>query len=155
MEQLNLEYIIQNQDTKSTFRKITDLYFAPKSFEKDGRVYEFLGVKYAQRIVMATAGKLRRKKDEGCPSNYFIGKNPHLESLMIFERGTRFNETTHAPVVLLETCCLAATLSQENMNYTSVGVITGALILNFYLTILQRYNRARVYNVIEKMKNKS
>ena len=133
-------------------RKITDVYFKPKPFEKSGKLYEALGVKYVQKVVMATAGRRARKKLlDGKPSPFLIGKILDLESLETFERRTRFNEFMHAPVLLYFFFELVTDFSRDPYEYFFILVFA---LLNAPLVMLQRYNRARVEKVIEKIKSR-
>lgn len=50
-----------SKDKKKSIRKrLSDAYFVPKNFEKhgNGKIYEQLGIKTYQKIVLETAGKL-------------------------------------------------------------------------------------------------
>ena len=142
-------------DERSFWRKVTDPYFTPKSIERwrNGKIYEALGVKYVQKLVMGTVGKLLRKlgADEDA-GNYFIGKIPNLEALRTFEAGTRLNELIHAPQIAWNSYELAKDLGDGNHGG---AIFRGAfLLLNTSLTMLQRYNRARTYNVIKRLEER-
>ncbi|MCF7866678.1 hypothetical protein K9L67_03390 [Candidatus Woesearchaeota archaeon] len=149
----DLEERLETQDSRSAFQKIKDVYFKPKSFEKwkNGRVYEWIGAKYIQKAVMGTVGKLGRSigRDEESGTNYFIGKQLNLDALETYERKTRFNEMLHAPQIIWNASVLVKYLGDGNYGGE---VFWGSffLALNSSCTIIQRYNRARVDNVIEK-----
>ena len=145
-------------DSESFFsytREFTDIYFKPKTFERhnNGKFYRILGVKIAQKIVMGVVGRALRKKDEGKEAdNYFIG-NLNQDSLLRYEKGTRFNELFHVPFAALGFSQFAITLSQKQYALAVVGLIPG--IVNLYLIMLQRYNRSRVYNLMDKIDAKN
>ena len=137
---------------RSKLGKIADMYFRPKFFEKSGRIYKWMGIKYFQKAVMGTVGKSMRKSGGGWTAdNYFIGKKRDTDSLKYFESKTRFNETVHAPVALYGTILCAINLPDAMAKNDYSGFIIGGalLFLNGYITMLQRYNRARVYEAIE------
>ncbi|MBI4448178.1 hypothetical protein HY643_04300 [Candidatus Woesearchaeota archaeon] len=138
---------------KGLFQKITEWYFEPKSFEKSGKLYEYLGIKYFKKLVMGTTGKLRKMLGDGKePSNYFIGEKRNSESLKQFEKGSRLNERIHGPLTLFFLPLLAYSLGEDHYG---TAIFNGLnILLNGYLTMLQRYNRARVYNVLERRNKK-
>lgn len=153
--ELERELYSTDVDERSFWRKVSDPYFTPKSIErwKNGKIYEDLGVKYVQKLVMGTVGKLFRKlgadEDAGI---YFIGKRPNLEALRTFEAGTRFNELIHAPQIAWNSYELAKHLGDGNYGG---AIFWGALLLlNTSCTMLQRYNRARTYNVMERLEER-
>ena len=92
--------------------------------------------------------KFRRKNNlEDQPDNYFIGKIS-LDNLEIFQTFTKFNESVHMMQAFISSPCLISGILYQSYDFT----ITGLLILGNGLacTMLQRYNRARVQNVIDK-----
>jgi len=136
-------------DDRSTFRKITDVYFKPKFFEKGGKIYKYLGVKSVQKAVMGTVGRLVRKISDGDPDFfYLIGQKRDSESLKRYEVGTRVAELIHAPQIIWSINSLSKALSEED--YGSAIVSGAYLLINSSCTMLQRYNRARIYDVLEK-----
>lgn len=123
--------------------RITDIYFKPKSFERSCRVYRWLGVPYFKKILMGTIGKLRKK---GEPNTYRIGKDRSIDSLLDFETATRLNETAHA--IIAPFCAYFSYLDFATDPEKGIAFAIGA-VLNFYIVMLQRYNRARIYNTLE------
>lgn len=100
-------------------------YFKPKGFE-NSKIYEYLGVRIAKKIVT----KLGKK---GKGDNYFIDSNRDVDSLINYEKLTRFNEKVH----LFSSACLA---------FNELWPIN---VANFYLIMIQRYNRARITNTLK------
>jgi len=151
-----LETILESKDTptvseKSLGKRIADAYFEPKSFEKwkNGKFYELLGVKYVQKLVMGTIG--RKKREAGrdyYTSNYFIGKSLNDNAFRKFELETRFNEKVHA--VAANVFALFSMVYLEIGDHYTAAFSAGATMFNSSLCMLQRYNRARVCNVLEK-----
>lgn len=148
-------------NNRSFLRKAADLYFEPKSFEKweNGRLYEYLGARYVQKAVMGTVGKLTSKivsSEKG--DNYIIGRRHDIKSLKRFEWRTRFNETVHTFgeawivgwALLINYKCYDFAKELEKGNYDITMILGTGLLLNGALVMLQRYNRARVHNIIEK-----
>ena len=108
---------------------------------------------------MKTAGKLVKKiVGDEFTSNYFIGRKHNIESLKRFEWGTRFNESANAfGEAYIVWGALEIGLEGYNFpkelgdgNYGITIILGTALLLNSSLIMLQRYNRARVHNIIEK-----
>jgi len=116
---------------------LADLYFKTKSFEQGGKIYEKIGVKFIQKIVMGVAVILGIEENPGA---YFIGKKRNEEALRKFELGTRVSEAQHIPFSLL----FAILLMSDPLLWGT------GLIINMYLIILQRYNRSRVTRILNK-----
>ena len=144
---LEVEPVEADGDSESFLGRIADVYYKPKSFEKSGRLYEALGVKYVQKAVMGTFGKIFRKAGFGdIAGPYFIGETPDLSSLKTYEYWTKFNETIHAVPLIWYTNGLIHDFGKDIPS----DVIDALGILSLgALTMLQRYNRARVEKVIE------
>lgn len=100
-------------------------YYNPKSFE-NSKIYECLGVRIAKKIVT------KLFKNKGFGDNYYIDNNRNLDSLINYEKLTRFNEKVH----LTSIACLS---------FSDLWPIN---IANFYLIMIQRYNRARIVNTL-------
>jgi hypothetical protein len=135
---------------KSIFNKITDWYFRPKSFEKDGRLYRNLGVKVIKNVC-EFIGKNIKNLNEGkpIPKNNYVLWDKSKEGLKKFESKTRFNEKWHLPfVAFCGIFAIANSLDKDMGDAIFQGTCAG---INAYAVMLQRYNRARLYNTIEKM----
>ncbi len=141
--------IKQRIDNRSTLRKVNDIYFRPKFFEKGGRIYELLGVKYFQKALMGTIGKLLRKflGDEKA-GGYFIGKRASDKSLKTFESWTRIFELIHAPQIPWNIYNLGESLSEGDYNLTASS--GACLLINAMCGMLQIYNRVRIYEALER-----
>jgi hypothetical protein len=135
---------------KTTFAdKFENWYFEIKPFEKNGKVYEYLGVQYFRKLVMGPIRKKLRKWDIGEEqSNYRIGKNTSIEKMLEYEKKNLSNEKIHF------------NNSQFGGFIVATGLITGVwpasilggafMLADIYCVMLQRYNRARLQNIIEK-----
>jgi len=135
---------------KFSFRRLLDIYFKPKSFEKFGRLYEAFGIRYFKEFAMVTIGSLYSlfglKKHT---TNYHIGQNENrnLEGLANFEYMTRFNEALHGSLTIMCGNELVQNISSGNtLMVVGHGICT---LGNLYCVMLQRYNRARIYNTME------
>ena len=146
----DLEKELSSENSLSFFQKVADLYFKPKSFERSGKLYESLGAKQFKKLLMGAIGGLLG--GGGYASNYFIGKERSVKAIKKFERCTRINETIHLPATIILSYALIGNLVKENYLMAAADVFFG--LLNGYPLILQRYNRARVYNVLEKKENR-
>jgi len=138
-------------DSRSLGQKAKDLYFKPKGVEKwkNGRIYELLGVKKFKKLCEYIGHKVG--KDNTYENNYFIwDRSP--EGLKSFEKKTRFNEAVH----LIPTAfCTLTAIGMYATGETDSGIFQTALaVLNSYPVILQRYNRTRIENVLDRMESK-
>jgi len=146
----DLENILDSETDRSVIKKLTDWYFVPKSFERSGRLYEALGVRPFKKLVMGTFGRLHELCGyDKTSSKYFIGQYRSKKSLKKFEVNTRLNELIHAPLTAYFVYKLAEDLANNNYDVVIINGI--GLLINGYCTMLQRYNRARVYNTLDKL----
>lgn len=121
-------------------------YFKPRKAErwKDGLLYKFLGVHFFKKVV-PTLGSYVSRLIRFRPIAHASDRKKALEE---YEPATRIFESIHLG--------LQATLYNFNLiNAISEGDIDktiswGALSLcfNIYPIMLQRYNRARIYNAL-------
>ena len=78
-----------------------DLCFRPKHFEqwRDGRIYEWLGVRTAKKVARVVGRRLFRLGPK-VDNTYFIS-DPSTDGLRAFERRTQWNEVMHGPAAAL------------------------------------------------------
>ncbi len=125
-------------------------YFEPRAFERweEGLLYKVLGVHYFKKIV-PTGGEY---------VNRIIGYHPikdaesREEGLINWEKHTRVCETAHCifSVIML----LPALAEIADGDHTRAVITTAVNIAgNVYPILLQRYNRARIYNALEKLES--
>jgi len=145
----DLEFRLDSESDKSSIERYTDWYFAPKSFERSGRLYESLGVKPFKKLVMGTVGR-PLKRDQA--SNYFIGRPLNNRAMKRYELMTRLNETIHAPFTAFAIYIISEWIEKGNYGDVIFGAIP--FLINGYSTMLQRYNRARIYETIKKREKK-
>jgi hypothetical protein len=142
-------------ENKTWKERLSDFYFTPREFEKSGRLYECLGIKYFKKVLMRTQGQIhKRQYGNKTPDNYFIGEKPTLEALKTFESEARGNEGVHLIAGVLASMCGTALAYAHDLDKTAVFFGANALF-NLPLIMLQRYNRARVVKAIERKEKKS
>lgn len=137
-------------DGRNVWQKMKDFYFKPKSVEmrNNGKIYELLGVKYFKRFVT----KLReRTSDERTQDNYFLQSRTE-EGLKDFVSKTRYNEGVH----LIGTLVSATSLTLGRLGGDPFALIVGIPLtaINAYCVLTQRYNRARIENVLDRMESR-
>jgi hypothetical protein len=137
-----------------------DYYFQPKDWEKDGKIYERMGIKKVADFV-ADPNRVPELKTNSLQqtNNYYL-KSPTLAQMQIFEHHSRWNEIIHLKGFAMSTGLTA--LDAGIIHYTepteavyalfcAAGVVLGALaVAELYLVMLQRYNRARIVRIQER-----
>lgn len=120
-------------------------YFRIKRFESNGRVYEMLGVKVFKKLVQRG------------PLSIF---NPTLRLsggksiLPLLESEMRKAEAGHLTIFLV--ILLFAAVALTRAWFDAAGwLLLFSVILNGYPIMLQRYNRMRVYKIVEKNRKKA
>lgn len=142
---------ISKKDNQRFLNKM-DWYFRPKSFERNGKLYEALGIKKFKRIAISLGKgiyKLVKQNPKWVGNNYFLW-DKSKEGLKKFEYKTRFNEAIHL-VPMVGFAHLAVNSLLEG-NYGLAALDVGSnLAFGIYPVLLQRYNRARLYNVTDEV----
>ncbi|MBT5021289.1 hypothetical protein HOK51_04705 [Candidatus Woesearchaeota archaeon] len=136
------------QKIKSSSSKYAEKYFRPKSIErwKDGRIYEGLGVHYFKKIV-PTGGEYVSKLFNIHPIRNAKTKE---EGLRQYEPITRIFESIHTPAVIIMAALAAGFIQTGSFKIAAYGTLIN-LAINIYPVMLQRYNRARIYNELDKI----
>ncbi|MBI1934982.1 hypothetical protein HYS31_00940 [Candidatus Woesearchaeota archaeon] len=144
-----LEAKIEGQaPKKSAARQISDFYFEPKSFEKNGKLYEQLGVKQFKKKLIQALDIIHGKEN-----NYYRRRYNEVRSkptLLSLSGGMRCAELLHLALEFVFAYAALDYADKGDYFYASLSGAAG--IVNTYLLILQRYNRFRVYDLIDKMK---
>ena len=124
--------------------KYFEFYFKPKKWEGKGKIYELLGVLTFKKLVV----KLGRKTGQNSskPNNYYLW-NKSIEGIKEYESKTRYNEIMHLVGMLIPVIGLFK--SDQDM-YLQI-ILWFVLLINIHPFLLQRYNRIRIYDVINKM----
>jgi hypothetical protein len=109
------------------------------NFERDGRFYERLGVRWFKRF--ATKGdywnKLRRYSEPG------FRNVKDFDSAILWEARTRHNELVHLCSLAVGLTIMGWLFSRNEYTWL-VAVFFAVLIWDIYPIMLQRYNRARI-----------
>ncbi len=130
---------------KSTLTKTLDNYFATKEFEKDGKIYEILGVKYFGRY-FPNFGSFWTKKFKEYPSMINGYKKKDLNK---FINLTRRIEGGH--LIALPLWTSLNIYHFMNKDYESLAIFGGInILINVYPIMSQRYNRNRALRFLEK-----
>jgi hypothetical protein len=136
---------------REVVKKIADAWFDPKSFEQNPKLYEKLGVRTFKKY-MPTSGDLVYRlvwKRFGAGDQI----EPTLESMKSYEKYTRLYEGIHLTALGIGT----ATMTEQLLSGQIEGAVFTAAIntlVNVYPILLQRYNRSRLYKVINKMESR-
>jgi hypothetical protein len=131
-------------------KSFLDSYFQPKEFEKSGRLYEHLGVRYVKKITLAL-GDLIQKITKG--NIYKIPGEVNKTALKSREKLTKFAEVVHMPLGM--SGIYFASMDAISGNYTRTLLHLGAALFNFSLVMLQRYNRAKIQRVQKKLEERT
>lgn len=122
---------------------LAELYFRPRAFEANGRLYEWLGVVAFKRLLLRLA---RTDARGGAPKPYFLaGRSP--DDLRAFEKITRRNEVIH--LVAMVPAAGGLVLAGLD-NAWLAAALALVLVANFHPFVLQRYNRIRIRRVLER-----
>jgi len=131
-----------------------DFYFQPKFFEKSGRIYEWIGVQFFQKY--SPTGRMSLDYSWSSASPY----SPSLDGvLQKYESVTRLLELVHIELAVLVSLLgfliiygarLVGDEALGNNIYIPITFIIFNVIGNFYQIFLQRYNRARIYRILER-----
>ena len=122
---------------------IAELYFRPKKWEGNGKIYKLFGVLIFKDFVVKLGRKAGQKSNK--PNNYYLWDRS-IKGIKLFERKTRYNELMHLAGIILPIIGLAMT---NNDLFTKV-ILWLVLIVNIHPFLLQRYNRIRIYKLLKK-----
>jgi hypothetical protein len=127
---------------------LLDLYFRPKPFERGGRLYKWMGILLFKRFVLWLGPKIGARRDR--PNAYFLWDRS-AAGISAFERRTRRSEAIHLIAVVLPVIEIASRLPGDKSD-AGVFMVAGIiLVMNLPPVLLQRYTRARIYPLLEKM----
>ena len=118
--------------------RLSEAYFSEKAFEKDGRIYEKIGIR-----------KFKSKFMDGGRFNIdrSLGRR---EGLMQLVQKTKSKESINLASTALLTILSAYSLSRED--YASATLCASLnLIVNFYPIAAQRYNRGKALKILQNI----
>ena len=126
-----------------------DRYYRTKPFERDGNIYEKIGIKRFQKVLLRIAMKRRHE----VPFRYYFITDNSIDGLAAFEKRTRKSERAHVFIALV----IFAYQLRIMIFLDGVGDVLFLLfftvlnvITNLYPICLQRYNRIRMNRVMQK-----
>ena len=144
MSSVKLE--LQTLSWSSKFLGIFDFYFKPKCFERRSKLYEKLGIRHFKKFMFGGdyMNGFLRKLD---PSHRMIGELGL--SPTSYEGYTRLYETGHLLASFYGGSIIMENFREENNERAIAGILVN-LATNIYPIMLQRYNRARIYRLLER-----
>ena len=132
-------------------QKIMEWYLTPKKFErwKNGKVYELVGVRFYKKYVPVLGDLINRKTN-----NHPIFNGGDINGgLKNYEERTRRFERIHLPLCLIITPLLLVAFIRGD--YIGGTIALGInLAVNYYPLLTQRYNRVRIYNLLDRISKK-
>jgi len=150
--------ISKTNKNKNFFQTITDIaksgiefYFSPKSFErwKNGRIYEIVGVGEYKKFLPTGGDYVAR----------WIGFKPISDAsstengLRFYERFTRICESIHTIALPIYTIPIILSFYCGDLK-SATGILLLNLAINGYPIMVQRYNRTRIYNALDKIESR-
>jgi hypothetical protein len=117
-------------------------YFDLWDFERDGRFYERLGIRWFKRF--AAQGDYWNRRRRISDPSFRIVKN--RDSAIEWEARTRFSEFVHLCSLVVGLTIIAWIYSREEYAWL-VAIVLVVIVGDIYPIMLQRYNRARIWRV--------
>jgi hypothetical protein len=121
-------------------KKCLEAYFRPRSWERKG------GGEFYRRLGVAKFKKYLR------PWSPILNEEPgsREEKLRAFDLETRKNEGVHVVGAII-TATLVPIFFHINAEASAIFLLAIELPSNTYPIMVQRYNRARIFNLLERM----
>ena len=135
---------------------VAEAYFAPKPWEGDGNIYRKIGIRTFRRFIPSGDPAIRfvRKKLKLPYIPFYSLPEPNLDKAKRFELSTRVFESVHVAGVAVGIAIIAGLdVPLSGPHFSGDIYVNGAgIAANFYAAMLQRYNRARIYNLVKRDK---
>ncbi|WP_299711227.1 hypothetical protein [uncultured Tenacibaculum sp.] len=125
-------------------KEITVKYFESQSFEKDGRIYEWIGINFFRRLLVLVGWEKVTNR-----MNPIIKKD--LNVLITREKNTKSGELAHLMIFII--ILIVIPFITNSLEEAKWLLITN-VIFHFYPVCLQRYNRPKYRKVISLMQNR-
>ena len=122
---------------------LAERWFRPKTFETDGRLYRWLGVVAFKRLLMRVVRKSPAKPNT--VNSHVLGGRS-LRHVREFEIKSRRSELIHLVGLAMGILCLGLRAIDDRLIIAAII----AFALNFPCFALQRFNRARIYRVLQR-----
>jgi hypothetical protein len=144
--------VIETVHSSGSFAaRVADLYFEPWRFERDGRLYRWLGVGQFKHLVTWLGRAVGRRSDR--PNNYFLWDRSE-RGLVAFERKTRWSEVVHLLAVVAPSLGIIMMLTRATGSISRYLVLGVILLLNLYPLLLQRLTRARLHAALRRLRER-
>lgn len=129
-------------------------YYEIRNFEQTGKIYEHLGIKKFKRILLYIA----HSKQKQIPfKNYFI-KDYSIDGLKEFDAMSRKSEKYHvilAFILFLYTIRIGVSIDSISDAIFLLFFMIINILFNIYPILLQRYNRIRIMNALDKLRREN
>jgi hypothetical protein len=125
---------------------LPDRYYQARSFERSGRLYEWLGVRWYKRFMLEGDFVMQRIR-RFIPDYKVIAGRRDLEG---FALRTRKSEQGHLLWMLVAVPALVYALLRDWW-LIALWLFLGNLVINVYPIMLQRYNRARIQQILVRI----
>ncbi|KKT39063.1 MAG: hypothetical protein UW26_C0008G0005 [Candidatus Collierbacteria bacterium GW2011_GWF1_44_12] len=134
-------------------QRLLKFWIMPRMPRLEILVYTLLGVGIFKRVLMNTIGRIDKYSSH--QTNYNIGKL-NLKNLLTFATSqTMFNEGWHLFAFLATNLPYLITWWNDGRPLSATTVFFLVLsVINIYCVMLQRYNRARICLVVERLVSK-
>ena len=147
---LNLEKELMKEITtsqpKSYCQEFLDSYFQPKDFEKNGKLYEALGVKLFSKYWINGGSYWTQR------SQYSVVRGRTKEDLEHFIATTKLLEEKHLVILPIYFTLIAIPLAHEDYACAAINVMLNVAV-NVYPIMSQRYNRNRAIKLKERLES--
>jgi ABC-type multidrug transport system fused ATPase/permease subunit len=131
-------------------KKIFDSYYHIKKFERDGTVYEKMGIKAFKKILLSFAENKRKQVPF---QNYFL-KEKSIEGMKQFEKLSRKSERSHlfiALIMFVYIIWIAFSMDSFLNIVFLLFFLLFNILVNIYPICLQRYHRIRINKVLARI----
>jgi len=126
-----------------TFRpRLTGAYFQPKSWESEGKVYEWTGLHGFRKLLVWVGWEKLNKAANPVKKN--------LEALKHLEYNTRQSEFGHLIIFFIVLAVALFVGAHQGFRH-SLWLHLLNILLNLYPIAVQRYNRPRLQKAIRRM----
>ena len=130
-------------------RNIGDMIFDLKKREKDGTIYKYMWVERFRKALMWMVGLFKTYSKGYIRRSGYNLPNFSAEGIERSIDNGKFNESAH---IMWTIAALGAMIWYMNENQDPSWSCIFIFLINFYATILQRYNRGRLLSTLEKKK---
>ena len=123
-------------------------YYAPKSFEKINEriIYEFIGIRWFKKYLPTTGDLAMRKREEGFIN---LSKQDRWDALYQYEKKTRTYEWRHL-LGFFSFILVFVIIGKTPSLFEWAFLILLNLYINIYPIFLQRYNRMRILDILDR-----